>query len=58
MDFCVERRDEVIDYVAQKYGRDRVAQIITFGTMAARAAMRDAARVMGLPYAVGDRSPR
>jgi DNA polymerase-3 subunit alpha len=55
MDFSVERRDEVIDYVARKYGRDRVAQIITFGTMAARAAVRDAARVMGLPYAVGDR---
>ena len=55
MDFSVERREEVIEYVAAKYGRDRVAQIITFGTMAARAATRDAARVMGLPYAVGDR---
>ncbi len=55
MDFSVERRGEVIEYVAQKYGRDRVAQIITFGTMAARAAVRDAARVMGLPYAIGDR---
>lgn len=55
MDFSVERREEVIDYVAQKYGRDRVAQIITFGTMAARAATRDAARVMGLPYAIGDK---
>jgi len=55
MDFSVEHRDKVIDYVARKYGRDRVAQIITFGTMAARAATRDAARVMGLPYAVGDR---
>ena len=55
MDFGVERRGEVIEYVARKYGRDRVAQIITFGTMAARAATRDAARVMGLPYAVGDR---
>ena len=55
MDFSVEHRGEVIDYVAQKYGRDRVAQIITFGTMAARAAVRDAARVMGKPYAVGDR---
>jgi DNA polymerase-3 subunit alpha len=54
-DFSVERRDEVIRYVAEKYGRDHVAQIITFGTMAARAATRDAARVMGLPYAVGDR---
>ena len=55
MDFSVERRGEVIDYVARKYGRDRVAQIITFGTMAARAAVRDAARVMGKPYAVGDK---
>ena len=55
MDFSVEHRGEVIDYVAQKYGRDRVAQIITFGTMAARAAVRDAARVMGKPYAVGDK---
>ncbi len=55
MDFSVKRRGDVIDYVARKYGRDRVAQIITFGTMAARAAVRDAARVMGKPYAVGDR---
>jgi len=55
MDFSVARREEVIDYVADKYGRDHVAQIITFGTMAARAAVRDAARVMGKPYAVGDK---
>ena len=55
MDFSVKRRGDVIDYVARKYGRDRVAQIITFGTMAARAAVRDAARVMGKPYAVGDK---
>ncbi|MFA4965726.1 MAG: DNA polymerase III subunit alpha [Thermoleophilia bacterium] len=55
MDFSVDRRGEVIDYVARKYGRDRVAQIITFGTMAARAAVRDAARVMGKAYAVGDK---
>ena len=55
MDFSVEHRGEVIDYVAEKYGRDRVAQIITFGTMAARAAVRDAARVMGKPYAIGDK---
>ena len=54
IDFSVARREEVIDYVARKYGRDHVAQIITFGTMAARAATRDAARVLGLPYAVGD----
>ena len=55
MDFSVDRRGEVIEYVADKYGRDRVAQIITFGTMAARAAVRDAARVMGKPYAIGDK---
>lgn len=55
MDFSVAHREKVIDYVARKYGRDHVAQIITFGTMAARAAVRDAARVMGKPYAVGDR---
>ena len=55
MDFSVARREEVINYVADKYGRDHVAQIITFGTMAARAAVRDAARVMGKPYAVGDK---
>jgi DNA polymerase-3 subunit alpha len=48
-DFCVERRDEVIDYVTQKYGKDRVAQIVTFGTMAARAAVRDAGRALGVP---------
>ena len=57
-DFSVARREEVIAYVAEKYGRDHVAQIITFGTMAARAATRDAARVMGLPYAAGDRIAR
>jgi DNA polymerase-3 subunit alpha len=55
MDFSVAGRGRVIDYVADKYGRDHVAQIITFGTMAARAAVRDAARVMGKPYAVGDK---
>ena len=49
-DFADARRDEVIDYVADKYGQDHVAQIITFGTMAARAAVRDVGRVMGLPY--------
>ena len=58
MDFSVDRRGEVIDDVAQKYGRDRVAQIITFGTMAARAAVRDAARVMGKPTPSATRSPR
>lgn len=55
IDFCDERRDEVIDYVAKKYGRDRVAQIITFSTMAARAATRDAGRVLGFPYGRVDR---
>jgi DNA polymerase-3 subunit alpha len=48
-DFCVERRDEVIDYVTEKYGKERVAQIVTFGTMAARAAVRDAGRALGVP---------
>jgi DNA polymerase-3 subunit alpha len=48
-DFCVERRDEVIGYVTEKYGKDRVAQIVTFGTMAARAAVRDAGRALGVP---------
>jgi len=55
VDFCTEKRQQVIDYVISKYGADRVAQIITFGTMAAKAAVRDVARVMGLPYAVGDK---
>lgn len=50
VDFCYERRQEVIDYVVKKYGQDRVAQIVTFGTMAARAAIRDVGRVMGYPY--------
>ncbi|MCH5323834.1 MAG: DNA polymerase III subunit alpha [Eubacterium sp.] len=54
IDFCYIRRQEVIDYVIRKYGRDRVAQIITFGTMAARGAIRDAGRAMGLPYAKVD----
>ena len=51
IDFCYERRQEVIDYVTNKYGRENVAQIITFGTMQARAVVRDVGRVMGLPYA-------
>ena len=50
IDFCYERRGEVIDYVIQKYGADHVAQIVTFGTMAARAALRDVGRALGLPY--------
>ena len=54
LDFSDHRRDEVIEYVASKYGRDRVAQIITFGTMAARAAIRDTGRALGMPYAFCD----
>jgi DNA polymerase III subunit alpha len=54
LDFADTRRDEVLEYVANKYGRDHVAQIITFGTMAARAAIRDAGRAMGLPYSFCD----
>ena len=54
IDFCYERRQEVIDYVYQKYGKDRVVQIITFGTMAARMAVRDVGRVLDLPYAQAD----
>ena len=50
LDFADNRRDEVIEYVAQKYGRDRVAQICTFGTMAARAAVKDVGRVLGVPF--------
>ncbi|NLT34347.1 MAG: DNA polymerase III subunit alpha [Gaiellales bacterium] len=55
IDFSVEGRDRVIEYVAEKYGRDRVAQIGTFGTIKARQAIRDAARVMDVPYGVADR---
>ena len=54
IDFCYERRGEVIDYVTRKYGSDRVAQIVTFGTMQAKAAVRDVARALGLPYSTGD----
>ena len=54
VDFCYERRQEVIDYVGRKYGKDHVAQIITFGTMAARAVIRDVARAMGFPYQKAD----
>lgn len=54
VDFCYERRGEVIDYVIEKYGADHVAQIVTFGTLAARAAIRDVGRAMGLPYNVVD----
>ncbi|MDN5873639.1 MAG: DNA polymerase III subunit alpha, partial [Sinobacteraceae bacterium] len=55
VDFCMEGRDRVIAYVAERYGRDRVGQIVTYGSMAARAVVRDAARVLGYPYMVGDR---
>jgi DNA polymerase III subunit alpha len=55
IDFCMEGRDRVIEYVAERYGRDRVAQIITFGTMAARAVIRDVGRVLGQPYGFVDR---
>ncbi len=51
IDFCYERREEVIEYVSKKYGEEKVAQIITFGTMAARAAVRDVGRALGIPYA-------
>lgn len=54
IDFCYERRPEVIDYVIRKYGEDRVAQIVTFGTLAARAAVKDVGRVLGIPYAKVD----
>ncbi len=54
IDFCVERRQEVIDYVGEKYGKDRVVQIVTFGTMAARGVIRDVGRVMDMPYAFVD----
>ncbi|MDD7114688.1 MAG: DNA polymerase III subunit alpha [Lachnospiraceae bacterium] len=55
IDFCYERRQEVIDYVYQKYGKDKVVQIITFGTMAARMAVRDVGRVLAIPYAQVDK---
>jgi len=54
VDFSDERRQEVIDYVAEKYGHDHVSQIITFGTMAAKMVIRDVARVLDYPYAEAD----
>ena len=54
VDFCYERRQEVIDYVIRKYGEDRVAQIITFGTMAARGVIKDVGRALAMPYAEVD----
>jgi len=55
VDFCMERRDEVIAYVADKYGRDQVSQIITYGSMAAKAVLRDCGRVLGMPYGQVDK---
>ncbi|MFD2192135.1 DNA polymerase III subunit alpha [Pistricoccus aurantiacus] len=55
VDFCMEKRDSVIDYVASRYGRDAVSQIVTFGTMAAKAVVRDVARAQGKPYSLGDK---
>ncbi len=55
VDFCMEGRDRVIEYVAQKYGRDRVSQIITYGTLAAKAVVRDVGRVLGHPYGYVDK---
>ncbi len=55
IDFCMDKRDSVIQYVSEKYGSDKVSQIITYGTMAAKAVVRDVARVMGHPYGFGDR---
>ena len=55
VDFCMEGRDRVIEYVAAKYGHDRVSQIITYGTMAAKAVVRDVGRVLGHPYGFVDR---
>ena len=55
IDFCMEKRDKVIEYVSLKYGRDAVSQIVTFGTMAARGVVRDVTRALGKPYSLGDR---
>lgn len=55
IDFCYERRQEVINYVIKKYGKDHVSQIVTFGTMAARAAIKDVGRALGIPYATTDK---
>ena len=54
IDFCIERRQEVIDYVGRKYGKDHVAQIVTFGTLKARGVLRDVGRVLDMPYAQVD----
>lgn len=54
VDFCYERRPEVIDYVMRKYGKDRVVQIVTFGTLAAKGVIKDVGRVMDIPYSKTD----
>ena len=54
IDFCFERRQEVLDYVVEKYGKDQVVQIVTFGTLAAKGVIRDVGRVLDLPYAQFD----
>ena len=58
IDFCMDGRDRVIEYVSNRYGSDKVSQIITYGTMAARGVVRDVARVLGYPYGVGDKIAR
>ena len=58
IDFCFERRNEVIDYVTNKYGKEKVGQIITFGTLKAKAAIRDVARVLDFTYADADKRVR
>ena len=55
VDFCFEKRERVIEYVTEKYGKDNVAQIITFGTMKSKAAVRDVGRALGMPYANVDK---
>ena len=55
IDFCMDKRDQVISYVSSKYGQGAVSQIATFGTMATRAVVRDVARTLGRPYGLGDR---
>ena len=54
IDFCQDRRQEVIEYVTKKYGEERVGQIITFGTLSAKAVLRDVSRVFALPYSEAD----
>src|SRR6185369_11565036 len=58
IDFCMNKRDRVIQYVTQKYGDDQVGQIITYGTMKAKAVVRDVARVLGLSFAEADRAAK